>query len=187
MPTDYVRTTPTALRQACRDWREPLAESILIERLNPFTRQNQTLPSWDPDPKAAAPSFVADPPGNSLEMDGFEGAGANALIRLFFAADADARIAVRRRPSLIGPEDGPWVLDVPASAIAHLAALTNAEVEAAGPRWAALVRAELKAIDPNSDDLLDDGFYGATLVRLATFAREAEAANENVYEWISPD
>ena len=195
METEFVRTTPTELRRRLRGWREPLAEAVRRRVTNPFTRQPYEGWSWDPSPDVSVAPSSEDVPWPSIEMLGFEHVGVIALLAVVLPIDAPslrrtmfpdaAELASDRRPALIGPEEGPWIWEVPPPLVAALAEMDANAIAAAGPRWAVALRDEVKRLDPTSVDLLEDGFYVDALARLAAFAREAVAAGEHVYEWVA--
>jgi hypothetical protein len=186
MRTDFFRATPRDLRRALPAWRTPLEHPVRTRVVNPFTRLVQDVWTWDPTPDVEVPPYASDdPPGPSIEMEGFENLAVPALLDVLLPTEASAlRLRLfpqggdERRPAMVGPTDGPWIWEVPSPVVKRLAELTTAQIDEVGPRWATSLRAEQM-------DLLDDAFYTDGLRRLAAFAREAVASGQALYEWVA--
>ena len=147
MGTEFFRTTPAQLRQACRGWRDPLDQPVMREVVNALTGKTQTLPSWDPEFGKPTPEYaLRDLPGTCIEMEGFEKLGVDSLIALVEGDNAEAVLAVRQRPPLIHPEEGPWLLEIPLSVVTKLAALD----EELRPRFEAELRSQRTRSTANS-------------------------------------
>jgi len=188
MGTEFFRTTPAQLRQACRGWRAPLDQPVPREVVS-ATGRTHSVPCWDPEPNKPTPEYaIRDLPGPAIEMEGFEKIAIDALIPLLIQGtqrELEAVVAERQRPPLIHPEEGPWLLAVPPALVAKLAALEDSQIPSLGPRWSAALRAALQQLDPPSNSVVEDGYYAGALRKLVGFARETMTAGHRMYEWYS--
>jgi hypothetical protein len=94
------------------------------------------------------------------------------------------------RPALIGPDDGPWINELPPAFVKRLAALDESAAERIGQEWAMQERADIASIQARftRDHMLahqDLAYWRAMLDRLAEFARAAIAEGRGMYMWMS--
>jgi hypothetical protein len=147
----FFRASEAALVAAFPTWRRPLAAPVLRPIRNPFTREMEMRPSFDPDPggpQAAGP--LAPPfPFAFAPVCGDWWDDLLDMYLLLVPSDADAR-ELRDTSSLdleemtdrtfppvfIGRTERPNVYVTPASLRARLATLSDEEIETLGPNLA---------------------------------------------------
>ncbi len=94
------------------------------------------------------------------------------------------------RGALIGPEDGPWIHDLPEELVARLASISEAEADDVAKRWCDIERADIATIE--NEGVREHMLAGSPLAHwrtllgaLATFARATLAEGRRMHMWVS--
>lgn len=186
--TDFFRATPEELRAAFTGWKEPLQTPVRRSGVNPFTKKPIEIVSWDPAPEREVHERgPVGPPSPSIDLKGLDFVELQMLCDVLLGDGHEAR-GLLDRPPLIGPNDAPWVHELPAALVAQLAAVDAQRLGVEAQRWAELRRRDISSIR-------DEGAR-ATMLRsheterfvyalqmLATFARETVAEGRRMYMW----
>lgn len=174
--TDFFRATTEELRAAYPTWREPLEEARYVTRMNPYTREPEDSLSWDPTPLLALTAEGrTGPPEPSIDMKGLTEL---SVWRLIATVDDASEEAQRRfeRPALIGPEQGPWIFEVPASFVEKMALLDDAGRARVTDAWAKTEQEDFPAVTVHE--------WRDTLDTLAAFAQSTISEQRRMYMWI---
>jgi hypothetical protein len=187
--TDIFRATEAELRAYYPTWRVPLEQPIRTTRFNPFVGKEMEVLSWDPAPREAiADDGQTGPPSPSIDMKGLDLDTIATLVGLGETAPAEVE-ALFLRGALLGPEEGPWVHEVPPSFVAKLVALDAEGMQALAEVWwrqlaDAAVQARAAGRGPMfRENTLAD--WRGVLDILAAFARETVAEGRRMYVWVS--
>jgi hypothetical protein len=175
--TDFFRATEVELRAHYPGWKVPLAQPLRKPGINPFSKKPIEVLSWDPSPdKPVTASGPSRPPSPSIDLKGLGHTSVASLIAIVHDPSKD--IADRfYGGALLGPDDGPWVHELPAAFVAKLAALDAAALDTAAKRWT-----DVEAEDGSGTTYRQ---WRRVLDELARFARATVAERKNMYMWVS--
>jgi hypothetical protein len=187
--TDFFRASESDLRATYREWKVPLDAHIRRQGLNPFTKEPVLMTSWDPNPEEIVEDRgAAGPPSPSIDMRGLGHTEVASLIAIVH--DASKEVEERfYRPALIGPEDGPWINELPMAFVAKLATLDDAVMTRVAEAWSGVQRADIEGI-PNAhtrEHMLaarTTPYWSEVLRELVTFARATVAEGKHMYMWV---
>jgi hypothetical protein len=178
--TDFFRATQGELRSTFPRWREPLAEPVRTQRLNPFTKKMAEVLEWDPTPdQPVVDRGPVGPPPASLDMKGLGQTSIASLIGILH--DAPKTLQDRfYRPALIGPAEGPWLHELPLEFVERLAALDDLGLRRAAARWAQVENEDLGVVGAGQPP----EEWRAVLKQMSTFARTTMAEQKRMFMWV---
>jgi len=186
--TDFFAATESELRAYYPRWKIPLDQPIRISSKNPFTGELAEAVSWDPDPERPVENVgPLGPPSPSIDLKGLGHTSVVSLIGIVHDSSAQAEESFMR-PVLIGPEEGPWLNELPPAVVAKLAKLDDADRQRVAEAWTAAEGADIAGIknEFTRDRMLADRdlrYWRGMLDELADFARTALARGQRVYMW----
>jgi len=186
--TDFFATTESELRAYYPGWKLPLEQPIRIASKNPFTGESAEAVSWDPDPERPVEDVgPPGPPSPSIDLKGLGHTSVISLIGIVHDSSAQAEESFMRL-ALIGPEEGPWINELPPAFVAKLAKLDGADRDRVAEAWTSAERADIAGIKDEftRNRMLADhdlGYWRGMLDELADFARTALSQGHRVYMW----
>jgi hypothetical protein len=187
--TDFFRLSKSELRSTFAAWKVPLDEPVRRPGVNPFTKQPIEVLSWDPDPQTLVEdSGPAGPPRPSIDMKGLGHEAVVSLIKRVHDPSPETE-AQFFRPALIGPDEGPWINELPPAFVSKLAALDDAAMARVAAEWSLEQRSD---IETTKDDFTRQGllarrppaYWHEVALELRSFARATIAEDRRMYMWV---